>query len=336
MRLFDIYWRLIGLPLSRCKGAVTDAIPFSLVEASIWFGGAMTLLWLASWFSPFKARLRRGRRWFLILGPLFLAVLGMGQGAFPLSLAPSSWRTSIPRRLGSDSLGLPQFQAWVHEREANLRKNFNWDAYQSLTEADVQSACDTSLDTVLRDLGLPPGRHVRTIKAMGPLTTDMGLIYGGPAFHDPFFGELAMVHDADEPSPHYWRLIAACHETAHAKGFTREIDAEVLTQLALERISHPRYQALADIHFLRKTGMKISWPDSLVAESKRVRARWLEVEKHQPVISFFRKWIDRWHLENSGGKYGDRKPHQAWNPHQPFFATIHRLQTRVAPPDRLP
>ncbi len=222
-----------------------------------------------------------------------------------------------------------EFKLWVKERETRLRNEFNWDGYQSLSEREVLETCDHSLDTVLMDLGLPPGRHVRNIKAMGPLTTTMGLIYGGPAFHDPVFSELAIIRREKLPTGHHWRLIAACHETAHAKGFTREMDAEILTQLALMRLPDPRFRVLADIHFLEKSGLKIQWPDTLIAESRQVRAERLEVQKHQPVIHFLQRWVLKLHLENSGKKYGEREREEKWNPRQPYFATVHRLQSQI-------
>jgi hypothetical protein len=215
------------------------------------------------------------------------------------------------------------------QRESHLQQEFNWEAYQSLSESEALTACNASLDSVLKALALPPGREVRATKSMGPITKSMGLIYGGPAFHDPFFGELAIVKFSDSPTSHHWRLIAACHETAHAKGFTREMDAEILTQLALERLADPRFQMLADIHFLQKSGLEVKWPDSLLAEAKRMRALRKEVQQHQPIISFLRRWAEKWNLRNSGHKYGDREGQEAWNPHHPFFSTVHRLQARV-------
>jgi len=334
MSLFNWYWRSFGLPFSRAKGVVTDAIPFSLVEASLWVGGLATLIFLLSlarrkdaWAKPWVRRIS------FLLGPVFLIALGLGQGAFPISLAPTAWRPSLTQDFGTDSLSEDTFKTWAAEREYQLREDFDWAGYQSLTEQEVLNACTASLDTVLEDLGLPPGRRVRTIKPMGPLTTAMGLVYGGPAFHDPFYGEIGMVRQKDAPFPHHWRLIAACHESAHAKGFTREMDAEILTQLALLRIPDPRFQVLADIHFLEKSGLKVQWPDSLISEAREMREERHEVEKHQRVILFLRHWVNKLNLENSAHKYGDRSRLEIWDPRQPFFATVHRLQAKVLAPN---
>lgn len=334
MPLFDSYWRLLGLPLSRMKGAVTDTIPFSLVETALWIGTTATVLFLLSWLPKLRPALARYRRATLCAGPVFLVALGLGQGAFPGSLAPSAWRTPLAKRLGTDSLAEPAFRAWTLERETSLREAIQapggaarWAAFQNLREEEALRTCDTSLNAVLAALRVPAGRTVRAAKSMGPWTTTLGLVYGGPAFHDPFFGEIAIVRERDLPSPHFWRLVAVCHEAAHAKGFTREMDAEILTQLALLRLPDPRYRTLADIHFLMKTGTKIRWPDSLIAESKRVRARRTETEARQPVVRGLRKLAQRFGLQNDAAKYGARRRADAWNPRHPFFATVHRAES---------
>ncbi len=340
MPLFDLYWRFLGLPLSRAKGLITDAIPISLVELALWVGTAATLLFALSWIPRMRPMLMRHRRITLCAGPFFLVALGLGQGAFPGSLAPSAWRTPLTQRLGSDSLAEPTFRDWVSAREASLHAALqspggaaHWNAFQALTEQQALRTCDTSLDAVLADLRLPAGRAVRAYKNMGPWTATLGLAYGGPAFHDPFFGEIAIVRDRDMPAPHFWRLIAACHEAAHAKGFTREMDAEILTQLALLRLADPRFATLADIHFLIKTGTKITWPDSLVAESKRVRALREKTEAGQPVVRRLRTLARQLGLQNSGKKYGARTANDKWNPHHPFFATVHRAEVLTEPKD---
>lgn len=163
------------------------------------------------------------------------------------------------------------------------------------------------------------------MKPMGPLTTILGLSYGGPAFHDPFYGELAMVRPEDHPAPRYWRLIGVCHETAHSKGFTREMDAEILTQLALQGSGDARYRMLGDIMWLRKSGERVHYPDSLKRE---MRASWdsLErVEKRQPCVRFLRSLTRKLGFQNSGGKYGSRESAETWDPQHPFFATVAAL-----------
>src|SRR3989338_5313915 len=123
--MFNFYWRFLGLPFSRFKGWVVDAIPFSVVEFASCLGGIATLYWLLA----LKLRLLPARRTAMILGPVFLAVLGLGQGAFPWSLAPTAWRASLPRVFGNDSLGEDAFKAWAAETEGRLLGEFRWDVY---------------------------------------------------------------------------------------------------------------------------------------------------------------------------------------------------------------
>jgi hypothetical protein len=107
------------------------------------------------------------------------------------------------------------------------------------------------------------------------------------------------------------------------------VDAEILTQLALDRVPDPRFRMLGDIHFLDKTGLKVQWPDSILAESRRIRAQKLETERHQPVVRWLKSWAKREHVQNSAKKYGTRTSREAWNPRHPFFATLHRMEARV-------
>jgi hypothetical protein len=344
--LFDLYWRFLGLPLSRLKGAISDAVPFSLVEASLWVAAAALAVLAVSLARPRGLLGRRAVRWGAILiGPVFLVVLGFNQGAFPLSLAPTGLREPLPERLRGQGLDSASFREWVSVRENRLRAYLSadsgadpavaragetrWRAFQALSENEALRACDGSLDTVLALLNLPPGRTVRAFKDMGPWTTALGLLYGGPAFHDPFFSEIGIIRYKDYPVSHYWRLIAACHETAHAKGFTREMDAEILTQLALLRLADPRYGALADIHFLLKTGTKIAWPESLKAEARRARDARARVEASRPALFRVKAWMRKADLQNSGAKYGQRGAAEAWNPRHPFFATVRAAQEKL-------
>ena len=332
MSFFELYWQVLGLPLSKLKGAAVEAAPFSFVESVLWIGGIATAVLILS-FLPGVGLLAKAipRRITFFLGPVLLIALGLGQGAFPLSLAPTAWRNSLAESFGVDSLQETEFRIWVAERETRLRREFYWPAYASLGETEALVICNRALDLVLQAQGLPPGRSVSGFKDMGPLTTSLGLVYGGPAYHDPVFGEIGIVKESDYPTPRHWRLIAACHEAAHAKGFTREMDAELLTQLAFLQAGQwdPRFRLLADIHFLNKSGLKLRWPEGLLKEGIRVRAARKEVEKRQPLLMRLRRWAEKLGLRNSPRKYGDRGFREPWNPGHPFYASLRRLETRA-------
>jgi hypothetical protein len=327
---FNLYWRVAGLPLSRLRGYFVDRLPISLVELLLWVGGVSTLVWGLSWMRYRGVRVAPRARWILfLLGPVLLVTLGTGQGATSFSLDPTAWRAPLVQEFGADSLSQEEFNAWARDREQRLRREFDWEALQSLTEAEMLATSNRSIDSVFVDLGLPPGRTVRAVKAMGPLTTVIGLAYGGPAFHDPLTGEVGLVRSRDYPARRDWRLVSLCHESIHAKGIFREMDTAILTQLSLDRAPDPRFRMLGDLHFLQKTGLKVQWPDSIQSEIRRTRAARLETERHQPVIRWLRDWARRGHLQNSVKKYGVRTRREPWNPRHPFFATLHRIQARV-------
>ncbi len=332
---FEGYWQYFGLPLSRMKGPWVDSVPFSVVEGSLYFGLTFTLLWVTSWL-PFPAgqpslllalfgrilvRLRRHRRiWGL--GPIFLVILGMGQGAFPWSLAPTAYRPALSQALPHPPLSAKRQDVLVEQHLQSLWRELTPQRYASLNETEALVICDRLLDSVLKRLQLTPGRQVRSIKAMGPLTSTLGLVYGGPAFHDPFFGELAMIKPEAMPSSKYWRVHAACHEAAHAKGFTREMDAEILTQFAFSLSSDPRFRALGDLMYLAKSGQPFPIPPPVKSDMEDVRRRRKGVEQKQVLIAWLRRWAERLHLRNQPGKYGDRARGEPWNEHHPFYSTI--------------
>jgi hypothetical protein len=330
--LFPWYWRFLGLPLSRAKGAVVDRLPFSLVECMVWLGVGCALILAFAAATGRWRRLRQRRRLYalLVCGPVLLILMGMGQGAFPLSLAPTAWRLPLATRFQAPPLPYSEFRGQLRLRENRLLRVFSPGYYLSLSEEEALHGCDGLLDSVLASLGLQPGRSVGKMKPMGPLTTVLGLSYGGPAFHDPFFGEMAMVRAEDHPAPRYWRLIGVCHEAAHAKGFTREMDAEILTQLALGASPDPRYRMLGDIMFLRKSGERVHYPEYLRRE---ILASWdslEQVEKRQPVVRALRKAARKLGFQNSGGKYGSREGSENWNPRHPFYATVSALSEKTA------
>jgi hypothetical protein len=329
--VFPWYWRFLGLPLSRAKGALVDRVPFSLVETLIWIGAACTFILVGVYAAGRGRDLRRhpGLLTLLASGPILLLCMGMGQGAFPFSLSPTAWRQPLSLAFPAPALPYQDFQRELRSRENSLLLHFTPEYYESLSEGEILAGCDRRLDSVLAELRLPPGRSVGKMKPMGPLTTVLGLSYGGPAFHDPFLGEMAMVRPQDHPAPRYWRLIGVCHEAAHAKGFTREMDAEILTQLALSQSGDARYRMLGDIMFLRKSGERIHMPEYLRREIRFSRDSLERVEARQHVVSRLRRLAEKLGFQNSGGKYGSREGSEHWNPNHPFYATVTALLGRV-------
>lgn len=97
--LFPFYWRWLGLPLSRAKGEVVDQLPFSLVETTIWIGVLFAAIMAMAALTGRWRFLRSRPSLFSLLaaGPVILILMALGQGAFPLSLAPSAWRLPLAR-----------------------------------------------------------------------------------------------------------------------------------------------------------------------------------------------------------------------------------------------
>jgi hypothetical protein len=103
------------------------------------------------------------------------------------------------------------------------------------------------------------------------------------------------------------------------------MDAEILTQLALERSADPRYRMLGDIMFLRKSGERVHYPEWLRGEMRMMWDSLARVEGRQPAVRFLRSVTRKLGFQNSGGKYGSRTGSEAWNPGHPFYATVARL-----------
>lgn len=332
--LFDTYWRWLGLPLSRMKGRLFDPLPFSVVEVSVWAAFSVLLLGGLLALRRGPGRFRRPR-FLLLTGLAFLLLLAANQGAFPFALAPTAWRKPLAQSLAPPRLPEEKFQALARERVNRLHRDFEPSWYARLEEREMLVLCDRELDRLLQALRLPPGRTVAAVKPMGPLTTLLGLTYGGPAFHDPLFAEAALVPTEDMPSTRSWRLLAVCHEAAHAKGFTREMDAEILTQGALEGSADRRLRTLAALHFLRKTGLPFPLPEFLREEARAKAAERRELEKKQRALAFLKKGARRLGLQNSDGKYGTRKKGERWREDHPFFATVAALgSSSPLPPAR--
>ena len=113
------------------------------------------------------------------------------------------------------------------------------------------------------------------------LTRLLGLAYGGPGFHDVISSEVALADTSDYPLPKYSVLFGMTHEICHAQGWTRELDAEVLTYLSMWNSKDPLMKSLSGILLLQKAGVQVDFPPLLVEErdsAKETTAIALEVE----------------------------------------------------------
>jgi hypothetical protein len=152
--------------------------------------------------------------------------------------------------------------------------------------------------------------------------------------HDILSGEVAIVSQRDNPAPRYWRYHAICHETAHAKGFNREVDAEILTLLAALISGDSVLQIAGYLSFLQKTGENFLWPEALKTERRRQAEKRRAVRRRQPLVRLLTRINKKLGIQNDPKKYGYRKKHQEWNPKHPYFATvIHLLRANTIRPD---
>jgi hypothetical protein len=248
--------------------------------------------------------------------------MSSNQGALPWSPVPTFLRQSLASTWQAQELPEPEFKQMVNMVEQKLNDEFAWESYQSLEIPQVLEDCNGKLDSLLQALNLNRGRSVQRIKNMTGLTRLLGLSYGGPAFHDPLTGEVAWVSEEDNPAPRHWRFHAVCHELVHAKGFTREMDAETLTQLVLLTHHHPGLRITGYIHFLKKTGEDFTLPRGLETERKQKAGERKQVRAGQPLVRLLTRINKKFSIQNDPKKYGYRKKDEPWNPNHPFFSTV--------------
>ncbi len=322
---FNAYWMFLGNPLSHLKGFFVEIIPFSVVEPLVWLG--IICCWIAFWetrrfFKTSKIN-RKGKLllWWL-LGPFLLFLLASGQKAIPGSPAPTALRPALWNLVKRPTLEKADLEAKIKIWEDNLAALFDSSSYASLPLEKIMGDCNQLMDSTLIKMGYPSGREVKKIKNMWGITRIMGLSYGGPAFHDPLTGEIAWVSQKEYPTPKSWRIKAACHEMAHAKGFTREMDAEILTALAFLSSSQSLYHSLGYLMLLVKSGEKFELPQYLKREVVNMAEQRKKVREKQWLVrtlTFINKKIG---LQNSGEKYGEVDKHKKWNPQHPFFSSV--------------
>jgi len=329
--IFTFYWKFLGLPLSEFKGAMVDQVSFNVTELLVWTSLICSIIWIKN-FKKIYLRFNTGIwgsslcKWGLcVFGPLLLFLLASGQGALPFSPAPTAMRPTLYSELNPPEVTQQEFFDFTDTMQNLLLKEFDKEHYRRLTENEMIDDCNSMLDDILLRLDFTSGRTVRGIKKMRGLSRVFGLSYGGPAYHDPLTSELALAAREDYPTPKAWRIHAACHEIAHAKGYGREMDAEILTQLSLLFSDNSLYRAMGCLMYLKKTGQEYESPVYLTEEQVRVNEEFKKIRKKQYVIRAL-SWMNRkLSLRNRSEKYGNIKPHQPFNAKHPYFATVIHL-----------
>jgi hypothetical protein len=319
--VIEWYWEWLGAPLSRWVGAFTDQFAFVFSELLLWVGifSALALL-----YSPWHDGLGRLRMLWGI-GVLSLLIQAFSQGATPYDFVPTVFRSPVEGRYGVQAVDLEGFDAWFAEAQAQLL-SLPEGLYMEASMDPALSMVNDALDRVLEDLDYPAGRTVSRSKQMVGLTRLLGLAYGGPAYHDVITGEVVLVKDEDLPSSKAWRWWTTMHEVAHAKGFTGEMDAEVLTFLALGKLDHPLGPYLQAYMALSKSGRSFKWPEVMLMENKAI----LEKRKslNQPVVFWMRRMGQKFSIQNSGAKYGALQKSQLPKVDHPFFGVVMKWRSK--------
>lgn len=318
--MIESYWRWIGGPWSVWVGSLTDLVSIPVSELILWFGLiSLALLCLRPYLCPWSPLLWSRTRYGLSIGVLCLIIQTFSQGATPWDFVPTVFRDPISGRAMRVEVETGIYQTW---REQNQTLLLTWPKalYESApTEPDL-ALVNEAIDKVLKELNYPKGRSVRRWKTMTGLTEILGLAYGGPAYHDVISAEVVIASSLDSPSSKAWRWCTLVHEVAHAKGFTREMDAECLTWLALGKLEHPMGPYLQAWLALGKTGKKTNLPDFLQKEQKRV---W-DARKalHQPLVSFLKDLGKKLSLQNDLQKYGAILPGTTPASNHEFFGMV--------------
>ena len=336
--IFNLYWKIFGATLSGVKGSIADFAPISLVEILVWIGFFACLITLNNlririgiWRGKIPSEIgseKLSSLVFFLLGPFLLFLLMSGQRVIPFSPAPTSLRPSLYKTFGAPLLFEPEWDSLIILNNEKLSNSFPVEAYRQINYQNLFSDCNNMLDSVILKLGLPKGRRVSNIKQMMGITRILGTAYGGPAYHDPLTSEVAWISQKEFPTTTYWRIQAACHEIAHAKGFTREMDAEILTYLALSSSKDPLYQSMGTLLWLQKSGSQFDWPGYLERERQLKHNLRKKVQLKQPLVRLA-IWInEKLGFKNTPAKYGSRSPGQSWNPGHPFFSTVHHLSVK--------
>lgn len=313
----EIYWQSLGLKMSVLQGMWVDSLSFSLVE--IWVDALLGLLVMS--FVP--GLLKYPWRFRLVLIFLFTLWAG-GQGVWsPFYPVPSAHREKVSHRLPHDSVKPTVLNHWVQNMEADLMRAQFAKAYEFKNDAEILRDANLNLDQVIEQWHYAPGRQVAGVKSMQGLTQVLGRIYGGPAYHDPWTAEIALDNSADYPLPKYWRIHAIFHEVAHAKGFTREMDAEILCFLALMKSRDSVYRGVAELAFLAKLPLDtIILPHFWEKERLVQRAVRKQYLQDHLVFGWIKTQMENWGLVNSGTKYGSVLSLDSIPVDHPFFAPI--------------
>lgn len=316
--LIEVYWDYLGSYLGQWMGAWVDKVPFAvsepLLQFSIWLCVAGIFCFIMGHRIP---------KWFGV-GPILLLIMAFSQGISSWDWVPSAHREPFFDRLGKKEISREELDQFL-EVHRNQLKAFPEKLYSDASMDAPLDEVNKAMDKALALMNLKPGRHVQSVKKLWGITRVLGLAYGGPAYHDVITSEVVMASQEDYPATKAWRWVCAVHEVAHAQGFTREMDAEILTYLALRESEHPLLKALCSCMVLSKSGQNIDYPKVFEEEWKGIRKQ--RENLHQPLIKVIKSLGQALSIQNSQAKYGGVDRDREIPLDHEFFASLVLLES---------
>jgi hypothetical protein len=296
----EVYWAYLGNPLSKIIGYLSDFIPFSISEIFFQFG-VLSVFYLLTIYI-----LRKNKKFVKIayVGATMLFVMAFSQGVTDIDFVPTVFRSHPSERLEHIMVDENELSQFLNDTADTFIKVFDAKEYEVLPQKDKIESANKIVHKALEYMGYPQGREITKIKKMMGITRLLGLSYGGPAYHDVISGEVVIASRKDLPSSKYWRRICLVHEIAHAQGFTRELDAEILTWLALRLSESELDKKFAMLMLITKSRIMIEWPQVLKLEAKKITEKQKIIDRDSPILSFFKKISKKINVQNNSEKYG--------------------------------
>lgn len=311
--MIEVYWNYLGRYLGHYIGKYIDLLPFAVSEM---------LLQLSLWFCVlicFCFIMGHQISKYYWIGPIILFIMVGSQGISSLDWVPTAHREKVHERLSSPVVEKEDLKLFLDEQQ-KLLNDFPSELYKKAKANPDLKMVNESVGKALKALDLKSGREVTAIKKLWGVTRVLGLAYGGPAYHDVITSEVVLATKEDYPASKAWRWMCVVHEVVHAQGFTREMDTEIITYLALKLSDDPLLKALSAWMVLLKTGQIFDIPDVFKNEWEQVREQ--RDELHQPMVKLLKRVAEKLTIQNSNAKYGSVKKGTSIPLNHEFFSSL--------------
>lgn len=311
--MFALYWQFIGYPYSIISSGFSDLFIFNLTEVLLWVHLFLFLVFI-----------KKRRKYFFVIYPVILL---FSQGATPFDLAPSQFRKSV---IITDPVAEKKLSEYFNSIQNKLLQEFDTSAYErfSISNHDSMELYQKIVWQAFDALKQPRGVQIKRIKTMFGFTKVLGLIYGGPGFHDVVTTEAILISQKDYPTSKYWRIKGFVHEIIHAQGVQSELETEILTWLSLRLSTNPLLRALSYQMALRKTSRAFELPDTFFWDIHNMKIKRNQKLDSMFYIKFPKKFLRNIGLFNKSSKYGKSLSSTALSK-SIFFKTIYHLENKI-------